>query len=141
MSDFDAAWDGTWELFTTRINAERYALGAWLLALRRRAARGDGTLLNVLTRLRERVVDEWPDSLVELRATLQGMNAPQLQALRDRVDKLPWLGTRNGSSTEVGQTLAWAVPRETLAGEWAVPSYLGGGVPEPAWKPSPPVVP
>jgi hypothetical protein len=135
---FEGAQDGTWEVFGTRINAERYALAAWLLALRRRAAQGDGTLLNVITRVRERLVDEWPDSLAELRSMMLAMNPSELTALRTRLDRLPWLGTRGGVLTETdGRTLAWFIPQQTLSGQWAVRSFLGGGVPEPAWPPLP----
>lgn len=130
---FEANQDGTWEVFASQRNAEIYAFGAWLLALRRRAARGDGTLLNVISRLPERVVDEWPDSLIDLRNTLLAMTNPQLLALQARVANLPWFGTRNGASTEEGQTLRWAEVRVTASGQFAVPSYLGGGVAIPVW--------
>jgi hypothetical protein len=68
-----------------------------------------------------------------------GLNPAQLTALRARLDRLPWLGVREGQSVDTdGYTLAWAIPQQTASGQWAVPSFLGGGVPEPAW-PVPPI--
>jgi hypothetical protein len=125
-----------WRIFATRRNAEIYALAVWLRRLRQRAAQGDGTLLNVLTRLKERVVDEWPDDDVSLRDALLAMTNQQLIDLGVRLNRLPWLGVdHQGVSTEVGQSNRWAEVRQTAAGTWAVPAapWDASGVTEPAW--------
>ena len=134
----------TYRTFATRINADRYELACWLLILRRHAAAGDGTLRNIVTNLRERVVDEWPDSLADLRTTMLGLSRAQLDALRARVDNLPQMGRRASDNrlNEIdGYTTAWDVPRETADGRWAVqcPPFDDGGDPEPEWPPSPPM--
>ena len=130
-----------WRTFATRINADRYELACWLVVLRRHAAAGDGTLRNVVTQLRERVVDEWPDDLASLRTTMAGLSRTQLDALRARIDNLPQMGRRGHDNTlnELdGYTLRWDVARLTLAGTWAVqcPPFDPGGDPEPEWPPS-----
>lgn len=127
----------TYRLFATRANAERYALAVWLRILRRRAATGDGTLLNIATRAKERVVDEWPDDHDALRAWLATLTATQLRALRDRLANLPALGRdhRGRLVEDRGHTLRWDVPRQTADGRWAVqcPPFDTGGEPSPAW--------
>lgn len=134
----------TWRTFPTQAQAARYELAVWLRILRRRAAEGDGTLKNIVTQLRERVVDEWPDDTDSLRTWLGTLTAKQLADLRARLAKLPLMGRRHdGALNEAdGYTLAWAVPRQTKAGEWAVPcpTFDTGGGPEPVW-PDPPTIP
>jgi hypothetical protein len=130
----------TWRTFATRRNAEIYALAVWLRILRRRAAEGDGTLLNIVTRLRERVVDEWPDDHETLRTTLTSLTNAQLAALVERSERLPLLGRRLGQLViDDGHTLRWDIPRQTADGRWAVqcPDFDPAGGPEPAWPTSP----
>lgn len=134
---------GTYRLFATRANAERYALACHLRILRRRAATGDGTLLNVVTRAKERVVDEWPDDHDALRTWLGTLTAAELRALRDRVANLPLLGRRHDGTLNLadGHTLRWDIPRQTADGRWAVqcPPFDTGGEPSPAWPALPSV--
>lgn len=130
----------TWRTFTTRINADRYELACWLILLRRRAAEGDGTLLNVATRLREQFAGSWPDDFTSVKATVQAMTRAQLDTFRAKLDRLPVLGRRNGVIVDTdGFTLRWDVPRLTAAGTWAVqcPPFDNGGGPEPVWPPAP----
>lgn len=132
----------TFRIFNTRRNAEIYALACWLRILRRRAAEGDGTLLNIVTRLRERVVDEWPDDHDTIRTTLTSLSNAQLAALVERSERLPLLGRRNGQLViDDGHTLRWDIPRQTADGRWAVecPPFDAGGGPEPAWPTPPPL--
>jgi hypothetical protein len=113
----------TWRTFTTRRNAELYALGVWLRMLRRRAAAGDGTLLNVITRAKERVINEWADDDATLRSALAAMTAAELTTLATRLTRLPWLGTDHvGARTESGPSTRWAEPRQTADAQWAVPA-------------------
>jgi hypothetical protein len=136
----------TWRTFNTRRNAELYEFACWLRLLRRHAAAGDGTLRNIVTNLRERVVDEWPDDHDSLRTMLQGMTNQELLDLRARVDNLPQMGRRASDNrlNEVdGYTLRWDEPRETAAGTWAVqcPPFDDGGGPEPEWPTPPDLIP
>lgn len=125
----------TYRIFATKANADRYELACWLIQLRRRAAEGDGTLLNLSTRLRENVTAEWVDDLPSLRTFVTGLTNAQVVALRARLDRLPMLGRRGGVLVEDGQTLRWAVPRMTADGRYAVtcPPFDVGGVAEPSW--------
>ena len=127
-------------IFPTRAAAARYELACWLIHLRRRAAQGDGTLTNIVTRAKENVAAEWVDDLPTLRAFVTGLTAQQVVDLRARLDRLPIMGRRNGQLvTDSGYTLRWAEPRQTAAGTWAVvcPPFDPGGVAEPAWPPVP----
>ena len=131
----------TFRTFTTQTQAARYEFACHLRILRRRAAEGDGTLKNVATQLRERVVDEWPDDHDAIRTWLASLTAKQLTDLRARVASLPLMGRRGdtGQLNETdGYTLAWDVPRQTKAGTWAVqcPAFDNGGGPEPEWPPT-----
>lgn len=125
-----------WRIFATRREAEIYALAVWLRMLRRRAAETDGTLLNVVTRLKERVVDQWADDDATLVDLLTGLTNPQLVALASRIDRLPWLGVdANGVKTEVGPSTRWAIPQQTADAQWAVVAAPWDlkGIAEPAW--------
>ena len=134
----------TYRLFATRVAADRYAFACHLRILRRRAHEGDGTLLNIATRAKERVVDEWPDDHDTIRTWLATLTAAQLRALNDRVARLPLLGRRNdGRINEAdGYTTAWDVPRATKDGRWAVqcPPFDTGGVAAPEWPDPPPTI-
>ncbi len=125
--------DGTYRIFTTRRNAEIYANAAWALSVRRRAIiEGDGTMLNVVSRLRETI--DWPDSLADLQTTLLAMTNEQLLTWRTRLQRLAWLGRRNGATDDAeGFSTAWAEVRVTRDGRFAVLSWAGGDSPEPLW--------
>lgn len=127
---------GTWRTFQTLHSAQVYEMGCWLRLLRRRAAQGDGTLLNVATRLRENFAGSWPDDSTTIASILSSMSANELASLRSRLDQLPILGRRNGALVaDAGHSVCWAEPRLTLDGLWAVPcpDFDRGGVPEPLW--------
>ena len=125
----------SYRIFATQANAARYELACWLIHLRRRAAQGDGTLLNVVTRAKEAVAAEFVDDLPSLRTFVTGLTGAQVVELRARLDRLPLLGTRSGALVEDGQTLRWAEPRQTADRRWAVvcPPFDQGGVAEPEW--------
>ena len=111
--------------------------------MRLRALDGDGTLLNVSSRVRERLEEfvENIDSLADLRTWLQAKTNQELTVLKDRVRNLPWLGRdQYGNLVEHGQTTGWATVSETAAGEWAVPCWKVAD-PPPVWPDPPPLEP
>lgn len=127
----------TYRIFPSRIGAERYAIACHLRILRRRAAQGDGTLRNIVTALRERVVDEWPDDHEALRTWLATLTAKQLTDLRTRIARLPLMGRdhRGALVEDRGHTTAWDAPRQTKDGRWAVqcPPFDTTGGAAPVW--------
>ena len=128
----------TWRVFPTETAARRYALACWLVMLHDRAA--GGTLRRIDTDARTELGDDdrpdWPATLPEARTFLQNLTTEQRATLAERLRRLPLLGRRLGLiRTDGGYTTAWAIPRLTADGRWAVqcPPFDPGGDPAPEW--------